>query len=207
MAVWRECLPRRVVGIDCHYDEDEDVLSPCKWKHTTILNRRLPVISRVCYESRMVACEAGHYRDLKAPPDAEWKSRLILGHSWVDSSRDTIHLHWIPILEPLFLYSIAGGSALDYLAWNASQAQGGSFMFDYLESNFEVDFDEFVDMEERIGALQKLRRGAVIMRINVVHTTIENAAKAGLFGLLGDAPIQIVDVSDTQRLDAFFDLA
>jgi hypothetical protein len=45
------------------------------------------------------------------------------------------------------------------------------------------------------------------MRINVVHTTIENAAKAGLFGLLGDAPIQIVDVSDTQRLDAFFDLA
>jgi hypothetical protein len=80
-------------------------------------------------------------------------------------------------------------------------------MFDYLESNFEVDFDEFVDMEERIGALQKLRRGAVIMRINVVHTTIENAAKAGLFGLLGDAPIQIVDVSDTQRLDAFFDLA
>jgi hypothetical protein len=61
-----------------------------------------------------------------------------------------MHLHWIPILEPLFSYCVAGGSPLDYLAWNASQAQGGSFMFDYLESNFEVDFDEYVDMEERL---------------------------------------------------------
>lgn len=203
LAIWRECLPRRVVEIDPHYDEDDDVPSPCKWEHTTTLNRRLPVISRVCHESRMVACEAGHYRDLKAPPDAEWKSALRLNHSWIDSSRDTVHLHWIPFFEPLFSYCTNGGSALDYLAWNASQAQGGSFMFNYLESNFDGD----VDMEERIGALQKLRRGAVVMRIIVVHTTIENAAKAELFGLLGDAPIQIVDASDTQRLDALFDLA
>ncbi|KAJ5631078.1 uncharacterized protein N7484_011178 [Penicillium longicatenatum] len=139
----------------------------------------------------------------RAPADAEWKSALRLDRSWTDPSRDTIHLNWIPFLEPQFSYCGLRGSALDYLAWNASQAQGGSFMFNYLESNFDGD----VHIEERIGALQNLRHGAVIMRIIVVHTTIENGAKAGLFGLLGDAPIQIVDVSKTQRLDAFFDLA
>jgi hypothetical protein len=40
-----------------------------------------------------------------------------------------------------------------------------------------------------------------------VHTTFENAVKTGLFGLLGDACIQLVDVSDETRLNAFFDFA
>lgn len=189
-------------GDDPHYDEDDDVPSPCRRGHTTTLNRCLPVLNRICHEARMVACGAGHYRDLKAPLDAEWKSELRHDHLWIDSSRDTIHLHWITFVEPRFLYCIAGGSALDYLAWNASQAHGGSFRLDCLESNF----DEDIDMEERIGALHKLRRGAVIICIIVVHTTFENALKAGLFGL-GDAPIQIVDASDTHRLDAVSDLA
>jgi hypothetical protein len=47
----------------------------------------------------------------------------------------------------------------------------------------------------------------MVMRVIVVHTTFQDAARAGLFGLLGDAPIQIVDMSDELRLDAFFHFA
>ncbi|CAL5866160.1 uncharacterized protein PFLUO_LOCUS367 [Penicillium psychrofluorescens] len=95
------------------------------------------------------------------------------------------------------------GRVLDYFAWNAAQFKGGSFMFDYLESTVEGD----VDMEDRIGALQQLQHGAVVMRIILVHTILENAAKTGLFGLLGDAPIQVVDIFDESRLDALFEFA
>jgi hypothetical protein len=76
-------------------------------------------------------------------------------------------------------------------------------MFDYLDNTV----DGGVDMEERIGAIQQLRNGVVVMQIVVVHTTFEAAADTGLFGLLGDACIQLVDVSDEARLNAFYDFA
>ncbi|KAJ5808365.1 hypothetical protein N7474_009634 [Penicillium riverlandense] len=149
LAIWRECLPHRVVEIDNAWDEGAYLLltpPPCKLQQTTDINRHPPVISRF----------------------------------WSD------------------------GSALDHLAWNAAQVGGrGSFMFDYLDNNFDGE----VDMEDRVGALQKLQHGAIAMRIIVVHTTFQNAALTGLFGLLGDAPIQLVDVSDEPRLYAFFDFA
>lgn len=62
-------------------------------------------------------------------------------------------------------------------------------------------------MEERFGTLQRLRHGIVVMRIIVVHTTFETAARTGLFRLLGDACIQLVDAFDGPRLNAFFDFA
>lgn len=76
-------------------------------------------------------------------------------------------------------------------------------MFDYLDSTLDGD----IYLKERIGALQRLQSGFVVMRLIVVHTTFENAAKTGLFCLLGDACTQLVDVSDEARLSAFFDFA
>lgn len=204
LAIWGECLPNRVVEIDYPWDEGAYLClnpPPCKLWQTTDINRHPPVISRVCRESRLVASETGYYHDrVSAPPGAQWKSNLQLEKSWIDPSRDSIHLNWTPCYEAGYW---GDGSALDYLAWRATRARGGSFMFDYLDNSFDGD----VDMEERIGALQQLRHGIVVMRIIVVHTTFETAAKTGLFGLLGDACIQLVDVSDEPRLNAFFDFA
>lgn len=76
-------------------------------------------------------------------------------------------------------------------------------MFDYLDNTV----DGGVNMEERIGAIQQLRQGAVVIKIVVVHTKFEAATKTGLFGLLGDACIQLVDVSDEARLNPFYDFA
>ncbi|OKO94390.1 hypothetical protein PENSUB_11657 [Penicillium subrubescens] len=137
-AIWRECLLNRVVEID--YPWEEGVVwgpySLCKLRQTTIINRRPPVISRVCRESRYIASKFNTSYDrekgspsLEAPPDAQWNSDLQLEKSWIDPSRDIIHLNWTS-------YYTAGyfgdGSALDFLAWRAVQASGGSFMFDIL---------------------------------------------------------------------------
>ncbi|KAJ5921067.1 hypothetical protein N7466_009393 [Penicillium verhagenii] len=42
------------------------------------------------------------------------------------------------------------------------------------------------------------------MRIVIIHARFREAAQSGLFGLLGDATVQIVSVSDEERLDAFY---
>lgn len=47
----------------------------------------------------------------------------------------------------------------------------------------------------------------VVMQFIVVHSRFEAAAATGLFGLLGDGPVQIVNVAEEARVDAFFDLA
>lgn len=204
LAIWRVCLPNRVVEIDYPWD-DGGVFGPdpppCKLQQTTTLNRHAPVISRVCRESRLVSFEAGHFRkEGSTPEEVPWISNLRVEKTWIDPSRDTIHLNWTPAYSAGYY---GDGSALDYLAWTAAKARGGSFMFDYLDNYFDGD----VDIEERIGALRTLQHGVIVMRVIVVHTTFENMAKTGLFGLLGDACIQLVDVSDKTRLNAFFDFA
>ena len=205
-AIWCECLPNRVVELDYPWDEGTCMLldpPPCKLRQTTDINRKLPVISRVCRESRLIALEKGNYYDygeVSPPVEAEWISHSHVERSWVDPSRDTIHLNWTPCYEAEHW---ADGSALDYLAWSAARARGGSFMFDYLDNEF--DGDAF--LEERIEAFQQLQHGRVVMRVIVVHSEFQTAAETGLFGLLGDACVQLVDVSDEQRLDAFFEFA
>ncbi|KAJ5167274.1 uncharacterized protein N7482_006055 [Penicillium canariense] len=86
---------------------------------------------------------------------------------------------------------------------NLPPSHGGSFMFDYLDNTLDGE----VYLRERIGALQKLQYGGVVMHLIIVRTTFETAAKTGLFGLLGDAYIQLVDISDEARLNALFDFA
>jgi hypothetical protein len=79
----------------------------------------------------------------------------------------------------------------------------GLFYVLYLDHTFDGD----IDVEERIGALQKLQNGVVMMHLIAVRTTFETAAKTGLYGPLGDACIQLVSVSDEARLNAFLDFA
>ena len=97
LAIWRECLPSRVVEIDYPWD-DGGVFGPdpppCKLQQTTNLNRRALMISCVCRESRLVAFEVGHYRKEGSTPEGvRWNSNIRVDKIWIDPSRDTIHLN------------------------------------------------------------------------------------------------------------------
>lgn len=206
LAIWRECFPIRVAELDYPWDKASYLClssRPCRLQKTTDVNRCPPVISRVCRESRYVASKTGHVRGLGSPPPgAQWTSSRLLEKLWIDPSRDSIHLNWTPVYK--FEYS-DDGSALDYLAWSAARARGSSFMLEYIDNAFHDE--EEIDFGDRVGGLQKLQNAVVVMRVVVVHTSFEIAARTGLFGLLGDACVQIVDVSDEQRLDALFSFA
>ncbi|CAI7627690.1 unnamed protein product [Penicillium pancosmium] len=203
LMVWRFCLPHRVVELDRPFGE-YSYSSPCREGATCNLNMCPPVITRVCRESRSVACESARYVKLEAHPCPDLGMDFPLNNPlWIDYFRDSVHVSWIPPLELEDIHN-RPGSPLDYLACKASEVQGGSFRFDYLGEGRKSRHRD-IELCKTMGPLEKLQQtpwGAVIMRVIVVHTTREHVAKTGLFGLLCDAPIQVVGVDDEERLDA-----
>jgi hypothetical protein len=58
-----------------------------------------------------------------------------------------------------------------------------------------------------LQALRQLPQWLVVMRFVVVHCDIRTGAESGLFGLLGDARVQVVDVAAADKVQAFLNLA
>ena len=58
-----------------------------------------------------------------------------------------------------------------------------------------------------LDALKRLSSWRVVMRVIVVHTDVKSAAATDLFGLLGDARVQLIDASDKDKIEAYLSLA
>ncbi|KAJ5176146.1 uncharacterized protein N7482_002023 [Penicillium canariense] len=193
LMIWRECLPHRVHELD---SDEFYATGPggfarvCGLLMTTQMNHRPPAISRVCRESRVVALQNRvrlPYEEMLE--EAFWASETILD-GMIDPSRDSVHLNWEPWDERFE----GEGYYLDYLAWHAANSQGGSVGY------------ESIDHED-VAFLDSISNLVIVMRKIIIHATSEYGARTGLFGLLGDAPVQLVDLSNEKRLKAYFDLA
>lgn len=115
-AIWRECLPRRVIEI--HFPTEEEALDlplesdddgrpidrelSCLMRNTSMINAKPPIISRVCRESRGVAFETGAILEHPRDPQEPLLYHRIKKH-WVDRARDTVvHLHFNTLSEVWF---------------------------------------------------------------------------------------------------------
>lgn len=193
IMIWRECLPYRVHELDEDefYERDPWALPlVCGNRMTTQMNLRPPAISRVCRESRDLALQSRvplPYEEMIE--EAYWESETM-NFGLLDPSRDTVHLNW---LYWDVIYECEG-NPVEYLAWHAANsAQGGSLMINDL-----AGYD--------LSLLESIPNLVVVTRKIVIHASSEYGLKSGLFGLLGDAPVQLVDISDQKRLDEFFAL-
>lgn len=65
---------------------------------------------------------------------------------------------------------------------------------------------EFAGIDD-FDDLNKMPSWLVVTRVIIIHASQEYAAKTGLFGLLGDAPVQVAEVSDEARVEAFYAFA
>ncbi|KAJ5088931.1 hypothetical protein N7532_007615 [Penicillium argentinense] len=213
LQIWRLCLPCRVWDTDWPTDDgtffDElkaDRSYPCRVTPTAILNGLPPVIARVCQESRNVAKESGGilksdtYKDL--PDDAVFVSTTtfrIDENFWVDTKRDSAHLNWTPYYESI--YQNCFGSALASLAWESRLVVGRpSIMCDWFEMTVNKK-------EERFDVFEQIPSWWVIMHVVFIHASFREAAHTGFFGLLGDASVQIVSLSDEEKANALYDFA
>lgn len=214
LEIWRRCLPHRVYEIckldgSCQYAEPG--LSRCELWPTSIVNSHPPAISRICRESRQVAFETGNIAANipefyeHRPQNARWVSQHVVHDPWIDTARDSIHLNWTyHYFQPGEDSHEPWSTAPWCLAWEARLVPGDvSVMGDLFETSFRQDEDLPGDFE----VVKSFPHITVVMHVVSIHADFTSGAATGLFGLLGDAPVQIVDVRDAARIDAFWDLA
>ncbi|KAK3617411.1 hypothetical protein LTR22_026742 [Elasticomyces elasticus] len=278
--IWRCCLPYRIRELDSPRPEiiflepDPLVMSwggptPCNLKHTTHVNGLPPMISRVCYESRKVAHEAGSLPPPKdkfrAASELIWDAESIRCTDWRDPTRESVHLNYNG--DDSWFEQESSGVSLQYLAHNRLDTasgtfsenghmlgervpsegpadsrispwpparrnepflcggSGGSFRAQYMRWWFDFDDDDLYteskslapgETETPLGLKHSRDRDIlrlfpswlVVMRTIIIHSDYNSAAATGLFGLLGDAPVQVIDVAeDEAKVTAYFALA
>ncbi|KAI4729120.1 hypothetical protein E4T49_03043 [Aureobasidium sp. EXF-10728] len=179
---------------------------------------------KVCRESRFVAAESGGVAtvcDPDRPLDTQWVSTTDNSDAWFDTTRDSPHLNWTRNYEADY---DDDGDSLQCLVWEASRMSGTpSIMLTYLDHTANEPHlprlflqtqpvspaPKLVTPDELkvINAYKQLSAWLVVMRVVVVHAHLDAAAATGLFGLLGDAPVQIVPASDQDKLNRFYGLA
>lgn len=230
LMIWRCCMPYRFREVD-QIEEDifwpkivEPEQFPCNLFGTTRANSQPPLISRVCREARREVFKLGSTVDMRkidAPATSSWRSGTLLRKSWNDHARDTPLMNWTQLYGISYGHS---GQPLDWLAWQASQANGtAAINVTFFEYNFLLykSIDHWKphrlgsgppnppsDQESLgyISALSRLQRCLIIMRVIIIHTTVKHSQ--GLFGLAGDSRVQVLDaVAEADKIESFFDLA
>lgn len=220
LAIWRLCLPHRVLELD--YPIDNSVFSPGAlpwWYRTnhkiTKHNTRVPVIARVCRESRQVVFETW---SMLARPEqgypAYWSERWTVDPDpWFDRVRtEIVHLGWWEGRDPESPYD---GDPVRYLLWAAAQTKHGrvSVPAGFLMENVGLP-DGVPDSGDKIWKRDDL---AELMRQRpewnlttdeyvVVNADRATAAALDLFGLLVDSRVQMVDIDDEALMDRFLAL-
>lgn len=210
-AIWRECLPRRVIEIDFPTEDwiwldvplDDDGQTTyrglrCRMAHTSMINAKPPIISRVCRESRAVAFETGtlveHSWELKGP-------RLYhrMNKHWVDRARDTV-----------VNLSFNHRSRLWYENWKEGYGNPVQILRDaILPSNGIKSISELLlcdlKRKESRDMLESMSKVLVCLETVILHADEEPAIQSGLFGRLGEERVVMVDTFDEKRVKEFRD--
>jgi hypothetical protein len=205
--IWQYCLPYRVYETDypvyerAYHLRNDSCPAPCRLYQTTKLNGRPPLISRICREARAVVNESGNCDtecDPERPLEAQWASGTDNSEAWFDAARDTPHLNWTPQYEVDYSFS---GNSLQAMVWDALRTSViPSLMLEHFGTSF-------YGLDPPMAAYKQLSSWLIVMRVVVIHSDFASAAATGLFGLLGDAPVQIVPASEEARVNKFYNLA
>lgn len=225
LLIWEHCLPHRVAEEDeCDFLLDgHNSRQACYAKRTTYLNTRLPVIAFVNSESRKVALEQGRW----------WKPglgiRTELGSLWVQPRRDGVHTNWQRLryidvgynefekCSPLYMFlhyadelgvqpSVVAEAIHPFNMQALLDGADGADASDspcFLDKQNERYFDLNWMVTFAMHGTDNHIRLDVAMAAVSLHIPRESALSSGLFGLLGDAPVQLVDVGDEARLREF----
>ncbi|KAF3074514.1 hypothetical protein CFAM422_003563 [Trichoderma lentiforme] len=220
--IWQYCLPHRTAEEDFPYlllDGNES-RQACWAKSSTYQNAQKPVIAFVNRESRRVALEHGQIWE---PPDPH-----SLESIWVQPSRDALLLNYTRTCDLVMYGTIdAASSVVVMFLWRAEEhkmqpcivakilhdfnlkmlldgaaaSENPRIMYEHADSGDSGDIAGYAECIQ----LQKIVLGIAMGAISL-HISAEAALGSGLFGLLGDAPVQLVDFDDEARLRRFYTL-
>lgn len=201
LAIWRECLPRRVVELDAPHqvitsmdlDAELQGTTGCELWHTSRVNVRPPVISRVCRDSRTLAlAKAGFVISL----DARVAFGCSMSRFWLDRARDIVHLNWEPAYDPQF---VRIGDPLTYWMSVAAGAVGASLT----EDGFQTIINSHESSLTAKSFVGMAKCCHICLKMVSIHADAESAIHSGLFGTLGEERIVLVDARDNDRKKQF----
>lgn len=253
LAVWRECLPWRVVELDYQPDDIiwDDGPAPCAGNlRIQMANKAPPMVARVCRESRAVAFESGGVVPMPEPGQGDHDfAMFMVRQPWLDRARDVLHINWDHMADIEWM-SYDWGDPVRCVLSHAARCTPVNHQHppgvppspspspSASPARVSITLRLLQDLQRQDGAdkppyehrrwtraemadLMRMRPSwmVVILPPIIVHADIraicrdEGAADirprgAGrpLFGLLGDAPVQLVDADDEARISDFISL-
>ena len=191
-AIWRECLPRRIVTFFPDYRHaifDDSKTDTCHVPKTLYLRRTSPppLIAQVCREARVVALEHGGLCHIDRRRGGRYTFPPI--SAWFDSSTDIMMPSGVlaevcPVKTPI----------------NSPHSSTIAFPFKRLRTSSHTAFKhlgrECRCFGDRLGTI-------IIVRHVKIHATQHSVLDSGLFGMFGEETIALVDLHDRERLLSF----
>jgi hypothetical protein len=230
--IWMQCLPHRIAEEDtpdCFFSGYRSNQA-CDARHTTRQNAQPPTIAFVNSESRQVVLEQGRILESVEGNDLKWlwvqPRRDILHLNWTrmlyaiqgvdyDATGPTVEflLHATDLgMRPSVVAELIHPFNLKAVLYDAdgSDASDSAEPFDYYGNpNIPEATYHYKKPDDVRDIVDMLTWGKSQITLHValagvsLHITREAALSSGLFGLLGDAPVQMVDVDDEARLRGF----
>ncbi|KAH0238630.1 hypothetical protein KCV06_g618, partial [Aureobasidium melanogenum] len=185
LQIWQYCLPYRVFELD--FSLDEYVF----WSYREYLDPPLTFAMYPLTYNASKWASATHQ-----PFDFE--------DAWVDKTHGAPHLNWTSTYEAQFCWA---GYPINCMIWESRKFSATPSIMVGLLDTRTFGPQPFHEETEFIDAYKTLPSWLVVMHVVVVHSDLSSAAATGLFGLLGDAPVQIIPVSEEAKIDSFYDLA
>jgi hypothetical protein len=162
-----------------------------------------------------------HAWNFETPYEDDWKTGKVIDHGhWEDTSRDSAHMNWSSCYDIDFGPVDPPDHPLTSLAEEALRLNGtASFMLDAIvdswgrnppNGNWHIstavtdnppiffrppEVTPIPQREQNLAALSLLPEWLVVVKIVVIHLDLGRAADSGLFGLLGDEIVQVVDAA------------
>lgn len=194
LMIWQECLPSRVIEIDFPADRNRPYKCTLVWPNRQ--TRLPPALTKVCRESRYVALK---HRLKEEYPDEEYPDDPI---RWFSPRLDTVFMHWKET-DTIDMYPDI--NRIPELFWYADRCRAAgidaSIMHEFDKGRGHTDWkDPFLEI------IAQRNDYLVCLEVVTIHATRAAAAESGLFGLLLDAPIQLVDATDTSKIAKFHEL-
>ncbi|KAJ4291372.1 hypothetical protein N0V88_005965 [Collariella sp. IMI 366227] len=222
LQIWSYCIPGpRVVEMDF----------PVSIQHLTIPAGfpralwsspagRVPLLSRVCREARSVVLNRVQYvtwtnaldneladGDSTACPLEYWSDWGVDAPVRFREGIDIVHLNWHCGYERVDMLNDAQ-YPWETFQWLANHAAAASVSADLLlpfeppRENPHTNQMPSLEREE-MKYFSPRRVYYVVLTIVEIHISTEEAARAGIFGVLGEEPIRLVDPRDTLAVARF----
>ncbi len=216
LKIWSFCVPGpRVYEMDTA-SAGHHTAFPAGAALFSPLSGRVPVISLVCREAREVALKRNQYVTLlptgEAAHDGAGYPAWTHGNANLPArfrkGVDVVHLHWHRGYD-LDDWLAAAPYPLPSFQWLANRAAAASVSADLLHP-FDLERDDPWSPTTTIGYedIQYFSPHVlyyVVLAVVEIHISDDEVARAGVFGALGEEPVQLVDPRDTATVGKFRD--